>query len=339
MGQISFDPLEFLRMKPEKQADVLRSLVKLDIDIDALDAAYNAEYLRRREAKKERDALEIRRNAFAVPTGLPQEKVDEAALVQELREASTYNEDIARQQRMRDEDKGHRDVLQRDINDNLDKVRELQAQIEALTTEAAQWTIKLQEVDEDIAAWEPLPPQKNAEQLATQITEARTINAGIERRRQREGYDKEIQALDQEISELTAAMDERTATRAKAIREAEFPVPGLAFGDKMVMYEGLPFDQVSNADQIRASVAIGMASNPELRVMRIKDGSLLDSKSMNIIAAMSHEQDFQVFVEVVDTSGKVGVYLEDGEVKTVNPEPEPKPIKTKRKKAEPAGAR
>jgi hypothetical protein len=333
MGRISFDPLEFLRMKPEKQSEVLRSLVKLDIDVDALDAAYNADYLRRREAKKERDAIQIRRDAFAVPDNLPSEKIDEAALVQELREVSTFNDDIARQDRERREKIGHRRQLSTDIADQRERVAALRAQADELEEEANAWDATLKKVDAEMDKWPTLPEPKNAEELAAQITHARTVNAGIDRRRQREGFDSEIDELDREIEALSTAMDERAAVRAKAISEAEFPVPGLAFGDKEVIYEGLPFDQVSNADQIRASVAIGMASNPELRVMRIKDGSLLDAKSMNIVSEMAHAQDFQVFVEVVDTSGKVGVYLEDGEVKAVNAEPEPRPTaKVKRKK-------
>jgi hypothetical protein len=335
MGKISFDPLEFLRMKPEKQSDVLRSLVKLDIDVDALDAAYQADYLRRREAKKERDALQIRRDAFGVPSGLPKEKVDEAALVAELSKASEYNAGLEKLQRDRDRLIEGVAADEREIASNRSRAEELRAEADNLDRAAMILETELNKTRKAMDKWDALPQPKNATALAEQITEARTTNEGIDRRTRREGYDTEIDALDREITELTTAMDEREATRAKAISEAEFPIPGLAFGDKEVIYEGLPFDQISNADQIRASVAIGMASNPELRVMRIKDGSLLDAKSMKVISEMTHEHDFQVFVEVVDTSGKVGVYMEDGEVKRVNPEPEPEPkaIKPKRKKA------
>jgi hypothetical protein len=40
---------------------------------------------------------------------------------------------------------------------------------------------------------------------------------------------------------------------------------------------------------------------------------------------MAQKHDFQVWLECVDTSGNVGIYLEDGEVKTVNDEPLDKP--------------
>jgi hypothetical protein len=68
-------------------------------------------------------------------------------------------------------------------------------------------------------------------------------------------------------------------------------------------------------------MAIGMAINPKLRVMRIKDGSLLDDKTLAIVSSMAEKEDFQVWLECVDTTGKVGIYLSDGEVVAVNEEP------------------
>jgi hypothetical protein len=328
MGKISFDPLEFLRMKPEKQSEVLRSLVKLDVDVNALTAAYQAAYARRREAKKERDSLQIRRDSIGVPSGLPKEKMDEAALVQELREASDYNAAIESERiRRKNIVEAHGQQLQAIV----DKEKEL----ENLKAEIANLRANSKQRITTMAGWKPLEEPKDAEQLAAQISEARTINQSIDRRSQRDSYDDEINALDQEVETLNATMEENETAKAKAMSEAEFPIPGLEFGDDEVIYNGFPFDQASNAAQIKASVAIGMASNPELRVMLIKDGSLLDSKSVNVIAEMALEHDFQVFMEVTDTSGKVGVYIEDGEVVRVNPEPEPKPapIRTKRKRA------
>jgi len=321
MGKISFDPLEFLRMHPKKQFEVLQGLVKVDVDLTSLKADYDRDYLRRRELKKERDNEEVRRNAIAVPDNLPKEKVDEAALVKELQEASNYNDGIARQERERNEKASHRDTLSTDIADQRERVAELRAQADQLEAEANDWAKTLAKVDAEIDKWEDLPKLKNAATLAAKITEARAINQGLDRRRLRDSYTEAIERLDAEIATLSTALKHSEETKTKAIESAEFPVPGLAFGDDEVIYRGFPFAQVSNADQIRASVAIGMATNPELRVMRIKDGSLLDDKSLKIIAEMSHAHDFQVWIEQVSQTGKVGVYLEDGEVKAINEEP------------------
>jgi hypothetical protein len=49
---------------------------------------------------------------------------------------------------------------------------------------------------------------------------------------------------------------------------------------------------------------------------------------------MAEANDFQIWLETVDTTGKVGIYLEDGEVKAINeeePKPAPKTPKTRKK--------
>ncbi len=90
---------------------------------------------------------------------------------------------------------------------------------------------------------------------------------------------------------------------------------GLGFTDDGLTWDGHPFEQASMAAKLRVGVALAMASNPRLRVLRIRDGSLLSEKSMAVIAEMAEANDFQVWVELVDTSGRVGFVLEDGTVR------------------------
>jgi hypothetical protein len=322
MGKISFDPLEFLRMHPKKQLEVLKSLVKLDSDIDlSLKVEQDPDYIRRREAKKEKTAVETRRDAVFVPDDLPAEKIDEEALVKQLREASDYNADIEREQRDRREFSMNIATLSKDIEEQRERVAELRRHADELEAEAEVWAKQLTKNQVTANKWKPLPELRNSIDLAAQIDDARRVNNGIDRRNMRDGYQREADALEAEITKLSTALDEREAKKTAALAAAEFPVPGLAFGEDEVIYRGFPFGQVSNAEQIRCAVAIGMASNPELRVMRIKDGSLLDDKAMEILAEMSKAHDYQIWVEIVDVSGKVGVYLEDGEVAAVNEEP------------------
>lgn len=103
-----------------------------------------------------------------------------------------------------------------------------------------------------------------------------------------------------------------------AIARAKLPVVGIGFGDGVVTYNGIPFDQSSSAEQLRVSMSIAMAANPKLRVIRIIDGSLLDDDSLSAIAEMAQEGDYQVWIERVDTSGKIGIVIEDGMIKSEN---------------------
>ena len=119
---------------------------------------------------------------------------------------------------------------------------------------------------------------------------------------------KESEAFTKTINDLDTAKND-------AIKKATFPVEGLGFDDNGVTYNGVPFSQSGSAVRLRVSIGMAMAMNPKLRVIRICDGSLLDSKNMAIIEEMAKEHDFQCFVEKVDETGKIGIVIEDGSVK------------------------
>ena len=311
LKQVSFDPLEFLRMEPKKQYHVLRRISTPDIDMDALDERIQADFDERTVAKRKRDELEAQRNAILVPEGLPTEPRDVTAMVAELAQASNYNAAIERE-RLR------RERIEQEIKGTLERVLRLQKEL--LEEEAAYESLK---VVPD--TWKPLDEPKDGGALAEQIEEARTINRAIERAQMRTKKEEEFSAANEVWEKLDAAVKEGERRKKEAIAHAHYPVEGLGFGNQEVMYNNLPFEQASNAEQIKVSAAIGMATNSKVRVMRIKDGSLLDDDSLAIIAEMAQEHDFQVWIETVNTSGNVGFYMEDGEVKTVNEEPLDKP--------------
>ena len=81
----------------------------------------------------------------------------------------------------------------------------------------------------------------------------------------------------------------------------------------------MPYAQASSGEKIKVALAIAMASNPVIRVIHIKDGSLLDDQSMRIVRQMLSEHGFQAFVERVGEADKLTdpatVIIEDGQVK------------------------
>jgi hypothetical protein len=109
-------------------------------------------------------------------------------------------------------------------------------------------------------------------------------------------------------------MDERTKTKTAAIAAAKMPIEGLALEGGRVLFKGIPLDQASSAEQLRVSTAIAMSSNPELRVIRIKDGSLLDPDGMTMLKGMAKENDFQIWIERVADSDPIAIVIEDGNV-------------------------
>jgi hypothetical protein len=93
------------------------------------------------------------------------------------------------------------------------------------------------------------------------------------------------------------------------------PIEGLALNEEGVTFNDLPFSQCSSAEQLRISVAMGLALNPKLKVLLIRDGSLLDEESMKALAEQAAAADAQVWLERVGDKDKCAVIIEDGAVK------------------------
>jgi hypothetical protein len=93
------------------------------------------------------------------------------------------------------------------------------------------------------------------------------------------------------------------------------PVTGLGLSEDGVTLNGLPLDQASAAEQLRVSVAIGIAMNPRLRVLLLRDASLLDRDSLALLADMAKAAGAQVWLERVEDDSATAVVIEDGMVK------------------------
>jgi len=104
------------------------------------------------------------------------------------------------------------------------------------------------------------------------------------------------------------------AYRDSIIAKASFPIAGLSFGRDELVYNGFPFSQASDADRLRVACAVVMAQNKRLRVIRVRQGSLLDPKSSALLEQLAEEMDFQVWKESVTMDRNVGIHIIDGEI-------------------------
>lgn len=312
LGALTFDPLEFSRMPAKAQIETLRELVQLEIDLDALDRENAADYDARTDINRRVKTLKAQAAGIEVEDGTPEDLVDVAGLSAQMQEASETNLELERR-------RARREQAAEQIRTNQDAARraseraaELRAQADRLDQEAAELNQATQELQAKLDSAGALPAPVDVSEIRAKIDQAARINRQVENRKMRESIERQAAAAEANAAELTRRIEERSKRRAWAISTAKMPVDGLAFGDGYLTYNGLPLDQASSAEQLRVSVAIAMAANPKLRVLRIKDGSLLDENGLRLVAEMAAAADYQVWVERVDTSGRVGVVMVDG---------------------------
>jgi hypothetical protein len=352
-GELGFDPLRFMRLKPEEQFDVLKGLVKLEADLDDLQLRNETDSRTITDRKAEARRLETLRDHTVVDRNLPAEPINVDDLLSEARAISAFNTNIEAQRREREDETNVRNQLVRAIEERTKRINELRAELQRLEGANNSDSELLGKANATINAWKPLPEPKDRAAIDEQISASSATNARINsnnaNREQQQRLDTEVKNIKDDLEKLEKNIRERKLTIARTLEKAKFPVPGLSFETqeegsagrerknpkKIVTYNGLPLSDASSAEQIRVSTAIGMAGKPEMRFLLIREGSLLDDNGWSILEEMAHEHGFQILAEQVDTSGKVGIFLQNGEVKAVNqPEPEKKTAAKKTTKKE-----
>ena len=321
---LSFDPIAFASMKPEAQFDAVRRFVPA-FDFVAMAEANKKDFADRTNINRRAKELRTQAEGITFETVAGGAK-DETALVAKLETAGQHNADIERRRANREQ--AARDIAdkKREAQACLDQDDEIKAQIDALITKREQLNAQAQafaqeanELQAKLDAAGDLPAPIDTAEVREQIEAARAHNARLTRAteaaKRKADLERDAKAEEDKSAALTKAMETRDKEKLAAIKAAKMPVDGLSFGDGCVLMNGLPFDQASDAEQLEASIAIAAAMNPRLRVLRVRDGSKLDSDAMAALGKFAEQHDMQVWIETVQ-SGRVGaVVIEDGMVK------------------------
>jgi DNA repair exonuclease SbcCD ATPase subunit len=318
LGELSFDPLAFTRMKPRDQFETLKRFVP-GVDFDEMAAADRADYDMRTDVNRRAKELRAQIAGIQVPQDAPTTVVDEAALVEALDAAGRNNAEIEARKLRREQAEADAQRWRDEADGLARQADDLRAQAKRLDEQATQLRADADGTVEKLSSAPALPDPVDTATIRSQIEAARQQNAAYERaaraREELERLKGEAEQFEGRSKELTSAMEERAEARRVAIATAKMPVDGLGFGDSIITLDGVPFEQASDAEQLRASIAVAAAMNPELRVIRVRDGSLLDEGGVKLLADFADEHDMQIWIERVDSSGRVGFVIEDGQLK------------------------
>lgn len=293
LGDLTFDPLEFARRKPTEQADTLSRLAKLDLS--DLDRAEKAAFERRTDLNRRVRDIEGRLRSMPEDPDAPEAEVSAADLRTRLATALRARESERSAIGATRATEGRIADLERDLAEARDLL-EKQVAVVSVAAQAVAAAGDPDQIQADLGAIE----QNNAR--ARQAAERRKVG-------------DELAGVRAQVDQLDAAVTDARRQRAERIAASPMPLPELSLGHGEVLWRGLPLEQASQAERLRVAAAIGMALNPTIRVLLIRDGSLMDNASLAALAQMADEHGYQVWLERVAESGQgVGIVIEDGEV-------------------------
>lgn len=303
VGPVSFDPISFARQEAKEQAATLRALVGLDFtkeDGERL-VKFNERTDVGRELRRLHGAVDKMPEA---PPGTPDAEVVMSEIVSEIDKRQRENASNAAKRATLDAMRREGVVLARSVDDAKEKLAQLEAALAGLRETGVALRAEVDQlIDQDVG------------ELRGRMANAEAVNAAVRLKATRANLCAEIDALTDKSEALTKYIEQIDEVKASAAASAKYPIPGLAVTDAGVQLDGVPFEQASQAQKLRASIAIGLALNPKLRVLLVRDAAVLDEASTAMVASMAEEAGAQVWLEkIVHDGGGMSVVIEDGHV-------------------------
>ena len=331
VGTLSFDPLEFSRMDGAKQSEVVRRLAGLDFaDLDARRAKlYPERTMIGRDVKTAKTLLD---NIPIVEA--PEAEVSISDAMAELtRRRAVNNENITARNELEDMRRGDallteeiaslRDGLSRMVADGEREIQKLKDGLAKLITDeeggiadTEKRQIRQRNSGKDLAAKVEKLKDEDTDEIEFKIAGAEEVNAKVRLVAKRKEAAQDHEKHTAEFAALTRQIEDIDEQKAEAIQSAKYPIDGLEVTDDGVRLDGLPWAQASSAQQLRCSVGMGLALNPELKVLLVKDGSYLDEDNLQLIAEMATAAEAQVWIERVGKGDECTVIIEDGSIES-----------------------
>ena len=301
VGTISFDPLSFAKMPPMEQRSQLIDLVKLPVDLDELSAQRKAFYDQRTFVNRELKTIQAELAGIQLPDNdVPEEEISIAEMTKKIGMA---------------QDQRSRIIMGRQrLQEKVEKGKALRELIQQKTEELTALANQIRSETEMLESCK----EPDVQAMRSQLENAEQINKLVRQKKHKAELQVRLNDKTTESDGITQQIESIDRTKKEAFLNVRFPVDGLAVDEEGITYNGIPFRQCSSAEQLKVCVAIASALNPEIRVIRVPDASLLDEDSMKVMQDLAQQQDIQIWMErVTDGKEKVGVVIEDGAVKSL----------------------
>lgn len=309
VGKLSFDPLAFSRMDSKEQLEALKNLV--GIDFLNLDGEKKKIYDERTQINREIKSFQAQVSAIEKHEGVPEQEISYTKLLNEQERRLEHNR----------QNEYHRTTLKQ----LEDKVSEFDRLLDSLREEIKKlrekWdkTLKENKIFKDLYEAKLVEVDalmdEDTDSIRTQISNAEEINTKVRSNLKRNELLFDLELRQENVEKITERLEAIESEKGKLITSSKLPIAGLSFDENGVLFNNLPLDQSSSAELLLVSASIGLSLNPKLRVLLLRDGSLLDGEHLKMLAKWAEERDAQVWLETVSEGKECQVIIEDGRVK------------------------
>jgi hypothetical protein len=315
---LTFDPLSFERQDAADQSETIRRIVGLDFR--ALDEKRQSLYDERTDENRSLKALQVTYDAASHYDDAPTEEISIDDLALELEQAERLQRAADKAERAVEAADADAKRIDQAIDQEQQRVDELRRML--ATSEAKLVELRRQRDDQEDVISRCAGQSQEASEAVPDTTQIRArlaaANSVNEKVRQNQRHADALAMLEDaraRVAELTTKIDSIDDDKAEQLASAKYPVAGLGMApDGTVLFNAIPFEQASTSDRIRVSVSIGLALNPTLRILLVRDGSLIGAAKLKIIEDAIREADAQLWIEMMQEqpNALTTIFIHDG---------------------------
>tara|TARA_R110000772_G_scaffold146690_2_gene257025 strand:+ start:1119 stop:2513 length:1395 start_codon:yes stop_codon:yes gene_type:complete len=327
-GDVSFDIMEFISYSRtetgkastagiQKQVAILEKLIPSEVldKINELKIERVNTYDSRTDINREIKRME----ANVASSKFSQEDIAKYSAKQS---ASEVNEELSKVKQFNENFDKASGIVEDHISKQLerneiiisyrDEIKELEVKIKKLTENISHvdnQMILANETKAKMEAWLKGKSKKDEQAVLDKLDNISDFNAKVQQIEDFRVAELNLITIKGESAKLSNRIDKIDEEKRELFKSANLPIEGLEFDENGVTFNGLPLDdtQLPSSKIIEIGLKVGMALNPKLRLLVIKDASLLDEDSMKYIIEETNRLDYQVLFEVVTNESDVSI--------------------------------
>ncbi len=298
----ALDPGKFLALDERAKKDILKGIVDLGIDLEAHEAKREKIFEERTDVNRDEKKARAHYNSIDGDEEGPLKGETATALMEKFEKAKDEIQANKDKRRALEAEEVELRDIETDIHAAESQLNELRSRLKARTGLVSinkETVSKL--VDPDIEALQ--------EKVRTVDDKNKKVRKNQDKKKALTEAD-EFAAASKRLTRRIEKMDEEKAT---ALANAKFPVKGLSWSEDGIILDNLPFSQASQSKRLQIAVAISTRANPVLKVITIRDASLLDKNSIEEMKTLANKLGITIFLEIVSNSGNGKLTIEEGE--------------------------
>lgn len=302
IGNISFDPVAFVLQQDGKgRVELLRKITGLDFSKE--DAEFSELYEKRTlenrrlrdvegEIKQYADIKEgVKLRAIEVVQKEYQGMVDHNNFIRDAKLDIVSADSVIKAAEKSIKEYEELIKKQRGIIENAKKLR-----IEASDKLKGKKEKDLSKIEEELKT-----VRKNAD-----------IQYKVKRKKE---LQKNLNGIKSELDDINSKMECIKKSKEDKIKSTKMPIAGLEVGDSDILYNKKEFNSLSQSEKMRVAIAIEMADNPKLAVIKVENGNALDEDNFDELCAICKKNEYQLWIEVPSKKKESNcIFIEDGVV-------------------------